>query len=317
MKSRVRKISTYQFLIWFIIGFSSGSILNHFAIVSLCDGQTGDSIGSIFSNYQNNFHSYKGFHPVHIYYGPDEAINNLKTSKFNAGSQVDQDKIISALFQSKQSPYFIDLAANDALELSNTLQLEADGWRGLCIEPNPVYWFRLAHRKCNIVGAFVGGHDLDLVDVSLDNKELGGIIGNEMDNKRRNPKSSTEQRYTVSLLTIFKEFDVPKNIDYMSLDVEGAEKLVMQSFPFDEYTINFLTIERPKPELQSLLKSHGYKFVQLLVYWGETLWVHESVKMSMEDIKAIVAKNSRFASKQPELGQRYFVLETGEYKQKK
>jgi hypothetical protein len=194
--------------------------------------------------------------------------------------------------------------------------LEADGWRGLCIEPNPIYWFRLAHRKCDIVGAFVGGHDLDLVDVSLANKALGGIIGKEMDNKRSSSKSSSESRYTVSLLTVFKDFRVPKTIDYMSLDIEGAETLVMRSFPFDEYIVKFFTIERPKPELQALLKSHGYKFVQMLVHWGETLWVHESVEMSMKDIKAIVAQNSRYVSQTPKVGQKFFSMETGEYKKK-
>lgn len=309
MEPKGWKISI-KYMVWFIIGFSSSNILNYFAIVSSCDV-------SIFSSDQNQIYPGKGFHPVHIYYGPDDAINNLKTNKFDAASQVDQDKIISALFQTTPSPYFIDLAANDALELSNTLKLEADGWRGLCIEPNPIYWFRLAHRKCDIVGAFVGGHDLELVDVSLANEELGGIIGKEMDNKRRNSKSLSESRYTVSLLTVFKDFRVPKTIDYMSLDIEGAETLVMQSFPFDEYIVKFLTIERPKPELQALLKSHGYKLVQMLVYWGETLWVHESVKMPMKDIKAIVAQNSRFVSQTPEVGQYFFIMETGEYKQKR
>jgi hypothetical protein len=282
-----------QIFISVSIGFSLSTIMQYLLLVPSSYEQTGNLFGGNFPKDREHNNPGRGFHPVHIYYGPVDAIKNLKTSKFDAGSQVDQDKIILALLQSTPSPYFIDLAANDALELSNTLQLEANGWRGLCIEPNPIYWFRLAHRKCDIVGAFVGEYDLQLVDVSLDNKQLGGIIGNDMDNKRRKSKPSPEKRYTVSLLTVFKAFNVPKTIDYMSLDIEGAEKLVMDYFPFDEYIIKFLTIERPKPELQALLKSHGYKFVQLLIYWGETLWVHESVQMSREDIQAIVAKTRK------------------------
>ena len=44
-----------------------------------------------------------GFHPIHVYYGPEDAIKGLRSSStemnqnYNAGSQVDQDKIISAL----------------------------------------------------------------------------------------------------------------------------------------------------------------------------------------------------------------------------
>jgi hypothetical protein len=74
-------------------------------------------------------------------------------------------------------------------------------------------------------------------------------------------------------------------IDYFSLDVEGAELIVMKDFPFDKYTFKFLTIERPKPELIDLLQNQGYRQVKKLTHWGETLWVHdESVALSKEEI---------------------------------
>ena len=38
--------------------------------------------------------------------------------------------------------YFVDLAANNATEASNTRLLERDfGWRGVCIEANPRYFW--------------------------------------------------------------------------------------------------------------------------------------------------------------------------------
>ena len=72
--------------------------------------------------------------------------------------------------------YFLDLAANDAVHLSNTLHLEQNGWKGLCIEGNPMYWYSLsAFRNCTIVGAFVfvgGTEDGKQVGVRLSNKFL-------------------------------------------------------------------------------------------------------------------------------------------------
>jgi hypothetical protein len=59
--------------------------------------------------------------------------------------------------------------------------------------------------------------------------------------------------------------------------VEGAESIIMRDFPFDQYFFRFMTVERPKDELRSILKSHGYEYIQDLSTWGETFWVHESV----------------------------------------
>ena len=50
----------------------------------------------------------------------------------------------------------------------------------------------------------------------------------------------------------------------------------MQYFPFAEYTIKIITIERPSQELKNLLEKNGYLFLKDLAWWGETLWTHKS-----------------------------------------
>lgn len=42
--------------------------------------------------------------------------------------------------------------------------------------------------------------------------------------------------------------------------VEGAESLVMESFPWARYNISVLTIERPKLKLISMLQQHRYAY---------------------------------------------------------
>jgi len=281
----------------------------------------------------------EGWHSIFVYFGKSDAIQASdapleRKSNIMEGSQVKQDEMIAALVKTyrekrhatkastgkalenheiSRSPYFVDLAANDAISLSNTYKLEQLGFEGLCVEPNPVYWFRLAHRKCVVAGAFVGGDkDLQEVEVSLENKEHGGIVGKDFDNKR---KSKKEKRFTVSIRTMFEQFDVPKRVDYLSLDVEGAEELIMKDFPFDTYTISFATIERPKLGLQALMEKNGYNFVMLLVNWGETIWVHNSVLelMSLEEIKGIVSK-AKLRERPLQKGEKYFDIKTGQFK---
>jgi hypothetical protein len=244
----------------------------------------------------------RGFHPVFVY-------SNVEPLRIRSYAQVAQDEVVMKLCKANDEKrknakltkesnssekYFVDLASNDAASFSNTLHLEQNGWKGLCIEPNPRYWYRLAaYRQCTIVGAFVGGtEDGKEVDVILSNHVYGGIVGEGFDNEK---KRAEEKRNLVSISTVFQETQVPTVIDYMSLDVEGAETLVMQDFPFDTYKISFLTIERPKDDLRELLKKNGYKTIHKdISNFGETLWFHEkSVALTQEEVEDIACKDSK------------------------
>ena len=91
----------------------------------------------------------------------------------------------------------------------------------------------------------------------------GGIIGDEYDNnfsKRENrikkaiAEGRIEKRTSRSLVSILEEVNAPKIIDYFSLDIEGAEEIVLKNFPFEKYKFLALTIERPSPLINQLLK---------------------------------------------------------------
>ena len=236
-----------------------------------------------------------GWNPIHIFYGkmnhvydpiPDNWYlkNSRKHTTKNSKEwfgQHGQDVAVAKFFNFKSNGYFVDLAANDAVWASNTFALEQNfDWKGICIEANPIYWYRLAFRtNCHVVGSIVGGADFEEISVSLpsDPKKggpFGGIVGKKFDNKRA---SSTEPRYTASLVSILKKFNAPKDIDYLSLDVEGAEEFIMKDFPFHQpYTFRVISIERPKNLLKEKLRNAGYKHVMDFKR-GDTLWAHASV----------------------------------------
>jgi hypothetical protein len=84
-------------------------------------------------------------------------------------SQASQDEIILAMLGATSHKnatgifrgFFVDLASNHAVQLSNTYVLEKKyHWRGLCIEANPSYWHDLSmlRPRCRIIGAVVGNH---------------------------------------------------------------------------------------------------------------------------------------------------------------
>jgi hypothetical protein len=81
---------------------------------------------------------------------------------------------------------------------------------------------------------------------------------------------------TVTLSKILEDFGAPPVIQYLSLDVEGAEHLVLQAFPFQEYRILVITVERPCLCVRTILRQQRYMYLRDLAEQDE-IWVHSSL----------------------------------------
>jgi hypothetical protein len=271
------------------IGFYLASLrdVNRFSWMASFNNRSSTSLSRDFPAQNND-----GWKQIHVYVGNQvstrqlagaSTISNSYFEKVQWFSQVRQDLVVFTLLREKQNGYFVDLAANDAVKISNTYALEQfHGWTGLAIEPNPIYWSSLSFRKCHVAAAVIGqraGEEL-LFRFPRDKAPKGGLVGEQYDNKKSNRNSNNEEqwRFAVSLRDVFEKFQVPNVIDYFSLDVEGAETFVMESFPFDQYRFDVLTVERADNKLRTLLEQNGYKQLKQLRSWGETLWIHSSIE---------------------------------------
>jgi FkbM family methyltransferase len=205
-----------------------------------------------------------------LQYGwPEEEVGEAGHSH----SQVGQDWLVAAMLGCKKGGYFIDLAANNATDLSNTLMLERDfGWDGVCIDANPVYLPGLMKRRCDVVMAAVGSPTDTEVTFRMGGV-LGGVVGSEMDNKPQDTGHDVHLR-TVALSDILQKLGAPTSIDLLSLDVEGAESIVMQGFPWDKYRFDVIVVERPKADLRTTMEQHGYGHVRQNSDWGDETWIN-------------------------------------------
>ena len=202
-------------------------------------------------------------------------------------SDFGQDKYVRELFGGKRGGFFIDLAANNPIHSSNSRALERDyGWSGLCIEPNPYYHAPLAKkRSCRLVVCAVS--ETEGMAKFHFNGPSGGLIEGNTDNQQRvGGKASAKlgSIQTMRFATILQRLSAPTEIDYLSLDVEGAESLVMSSFPWATHRIRVLSIERPKPGLVRELQQHQYGYHCSLgrAAWHDEIWVH---RPSMPDVQ--------------------------------
>jgi len=198
--------------------------------------------------------------------------------------------VLEAL-QYKRGGYFVDLACNDPLQFSNSYALEKFyNWSGLCIDGNPKYApLYPGTRKCEFVLAIVDRVSRRNVEFRTDNDGLGGIVDADVDN---NPEFRGDEilfaratggihiGVTVSLHVLLMHHRAPRIIDYLSLDIEGAEERALTRNVLENYVFRTITIEQPTPALNQLLAEFGYVYARSVPTVGapdESFYVHKSV----------------------------------------
>lgn len=202
------------------------------------------------------------------------------TEKFAPHSQSGQDMAVLTFLKDKANGYFVDLAANDWSRISNSYVVEYyNNWKGICIEPNPMYLKDLlSNRKCKVFTCAVGIKDGDKVKFRFSqgaNGVYGGVVGEDMDNKGN--ENVDKEVTLVSLTTLLDFAGAPAVMDYLSLDVEGAEYQVVKGLDHTKYTFHIATVERPKPNTHHALARAGYRFLYQTSSFGEIIYLHRSI----------------------------------------
>lgn len=197
-------------------------------------------------------------------------------------SQIGQDKyFIENINNNKKNGFFVDIGAHNGISLSNTYCLEKYlGWNGLCIEVNDDIFETLQkNRSCicaNECVYEVSGLELEL-EVPLENEipEGNDMLTRIKDSSTTNKFDYWHKQFkttkilkkkTKTLTDIFEKYNVPRVIDYLSIDIEGAELSAIKGLDFNKYIISFFTLEwqggeSKKPYLESIktfLYSKGY-----------------------------------------------------------
>ena len=196
-----------------------------------------------------------------------ECLSNAADTK----SQNYQDVFVLRETNFKKNGYFVEFGATDGITISNTALLEKTyGWKGIVAEPNPVYHERLhANRVCDISDMCVYSTSGDTLEfVSAPSPDLSTIKGFGENDEHAHIRSdgSSIQVKTISLVDLLDKYNAPNNIDYLSIDTEGSEYVILDAFfksPKD-YQFRIITVEHNYvPEMMNklveLLTGQGYK----------------------------------------------------------
>ena len=192
-------------------------------------------------------------------------------------SQFGQDLWVALVTASgKRNGFYVDAGSADGRFMSNTRLLDELGWKGICIDPFPT---NMNRRTCEVFRQPVFSESGKKVSF-----RVAGMLGG-IDSELGKYKDTTAGARTVELVTatldeILAKGHAPQYIDYMSIDVEGAEYDALQGLSLDRYQIGTFTIEhnfetKKREAIRTLLEGKGY--VRVRVWEVEDWYVHPQI----------------------------------------
>ena len=194
-------------------------------------------------------------------------------------SQHKQDEYLeNTIFKGYKNGFYVDVGAHDGVSLNNTLYFEKNNnWNGINIEPNKKVFDKLLTNRPHNINLNLAVCNNDGETEFLCNTgytEMLSGIKNTFDSRhlqrlyRENIQmgASTEviKVNTKKLETIFDENHI-SHINYLSIDVEGAEFEVIKSINFDKVFIDIIAFENNFNDTSSpiilFLENHNFTFI--------------------------------------------------------
>jgi FkbM family methyltransferase len=183
-----------------------------------------------------------------------------------SNAQLMQDLFVDFVLQ-KEDGTFVEFGAYDGVTFSNSLYLESiKNWRGLLAEPTPRLQQLIAQQRplATLEKRCVYSRSGEILEFTeAKSGDLSTIRGLEQsDHMGRSRRSVNVHKVeTVSLDDLITTHFSSRHVDYISIDTEGSEWVILQSYNFTARPAVF-TVEHnftdTRERVAELMKNQGY-----------------------------------------------------------
>ena len=169
------------------------------------------------------------------------------------------------MFNGQQNGFFVDIGAHHPKRFSNTYLLYRSGWRGINIEPNPGVkriFDDIRPEDINIETA-IGNNESESTFYMFQEPALNTFSKTLADQYERAGQKLIEKKAikTRKLSSVLNEHCSGKNIDILSIDVEGMELSVLESSDWKQYRPKMLLLEILDFDINHSEKYPVHKFI--------------------------------------------------------
>ena len=186
-------------------------------------------------------------------------------------------------YMNYKNGFFVELGANDGVAQSNTLYFEKNkGWRGILIEPTPNNFLKCLENRspknsffCNACVSF--NYNSKFVEIAFSGlmssplyleSDIANPLEHAMIGKKFLKKSDKIFIFgalSKTLNQVLIESKAPKNIDFLSLDVMGAEIEVLKGVDHKYFRFKYICVEcRDFNKIKDFLQINEYVYVEQL-----------------------------------------------------
>jgi len=187
-------------------------------------------------------------------------------------SQEGEDMILRRLFEKQRTGFYVDVGAHHPKRFSNTYFFYKQGWHGINIDAMPgsmKLFEKIRPRDINIEKPISEKKQI-LTYYAFNEPALNGFskeLSEERNGKENYFIEFTQDIETATLEEIL-ENNLPKNqdIDFLSIDVEGLDFMVLQSNNFQKYKPKVILIEILGSSLSDIQNNEISKYLKNFNY---------------------------------------------------
>lgn len=188
-------------------------------------------------------------------------------------SQEGEDMILKALVGGQKKGFYVDVGAHHPKRFSNTYFFYKQGWRGINIDamPGSMKLFNIVRSEDINIEKPVSDKKQTLTYYSFNEPAINGFskeLSLERNKKKEYCIESTKDIETFTLDEILDN-NLPQNkqIDFLSIDVEGLDFMVLKSNNFDKYRPKIILIEILGSTIEEIANGEISKFLKTYNYF--------------------------------------------------
>lgn len=198
--------------------------------------------------------------------------------------QMGEDFLVNLIFNNKQDGVYIDVGAHDGVRFSNSFAFSRLNWTGILVEAHPDYYnlCKKARENDRTKIYNVACNNIDKASVTFYSNYRGSLstlnpnlnkffkqyyknyyVDKDFNGKVENFTNGSIEVESKKLDTIINEnvkFFNHKNIDLMSIDVDGSEEYVLKGFDISKYKPRVIIFEvsTVRNVIENYMKNKNY-----------------------------------------------------------
>lgn len=225
-------------------------------------------------------------------------------------SQGNIERVLEQVFPSPG--FFLEIGAWSGEHFSQTAYLERErGWRGVCVDPFPSGF---EHRSCQVCARAISadGQPRAFLKVSTDRRYGGDVsyfsgFKEVVERSIHWPVISQHCNYeelqleTITMDQLYKTYDLPDYIEFLSLDIEGAELELLQSMNWNARRFGLIAFEHNmdqtvRQQIGEILEAHGYRLFEAWEYddlyvFSHKDWLKGEYRMWIQALQSSTVHN--------------------------